>query len=94
MKTVTKDIPLAIVLRALGIVSDFDIIDCIVNLNKEDHSEDMGVEEEEEEELKGILEVIRHCLEEASGSHQQEECLAFIGQHIDKLKKADIPTAR
>jgi DNA-directed RNA polymerase beta subunit len=92
MKTVTKDIPLAIVLRALGIVSDFDIIDCIVNLNKEDQSE--GMEEEEEDELKGILEVIRHCLEEASGSHQQEECLAFIGQHIDKLKKADIPTAR
>ena len=37
MKTVTKDIPLAIVLRALGIVSDFDIIDCIVNLNKEEN---------------------------------------------------------
>ena len=53
MKTVTKDIPLAIVLRALGIVSDFDIIDCIVNLNKKDGGENM--EEEEEEELKGIL---------------------------------------
>lgn len=53
MKTVTKDIPLAIVLRALGIVSDFDIIDCIVNLNNEENEVEM--EEEEEEELKGIL---------------------------------------
>jgi len=35
IKTVTRDIPLAIVMRALGIVSDFEIIDCIVNMSHE-----------------------------------------------------------
>ncbi len=41
IKTVTKDIPLAIVLRALGIGSDFEIINCIINLSKRDESEEM-----------------------------------------------------
>ena len=53
IKTVTKDIPLAIVLRALGLSSDFEIIDCIVNMSQE-HTEE-GIEDEEEEEMKGIL---------------------------------------
>lgn len=41
IKTITKDIPLAIVLRALGIGSDFEIIDCIVNMNKGEGGHEM-----------------------------------------------------
>ena len=33
IKTITKDIPLAVLLRALGISNDFEIINCVINIS-------------------------------------------------------------
>jgi len=41
-----------------------------------------------------MLEVIRHCLEEASLYITQGEAQVYIGKHIDKMKKADEDTAK
>lgn len=40
------------------------------------------------------MEVVRHCIEEASASIYPEECLTIIGRHIEKLKRADDSSAR
>ena len=57
-------------------------------------SKQADLEDEEEEEFKGMLEVIRHCLEEAQLYITQGESQVYIGKHIDKMKKADEATAK
>ncbi len=41
-----------------------------------------------------MLEVIRHTIQEANTLITQEDCQAYIGKHMDKLKKADAATAK
>ena len=81
IKTVTKDIPLAIVLRALGITSDFEILETVCYKVK-------GIEGNEFQEIKGILEILRYSLED-SGLIDQVACQRYIGEYLEKLKRED-----
>jgi DNA-directed RNA polymerase beta subunit len=49
IKTVSKDIPLAILLRSLGLQTDIQIFQCIVEKNITE------LEESEVDELKGMI---------------------------------------
>lgn len=74
IKTVTKDIPLAIVMRALGITSDFEILETVCYKVK-------GLSGAEFEDIKGILEILRYSIEE-NIILDQNACVMFIGTYL------------
>ena len=78
IKTVSKDIPLAIVLRALGIVTDLEIFETICY-------KITNLDEDELKEIKGILEIIRYSIEDITLT-QKDECQRYIGDYLEKLK--------
>jgi DNA-directed RNA polymerase beta subunit len=82
IKTVTKDIPLGVLMRALGLQNDMQMFQCICEKSI------MGLAPFEFEELKGMIEIIRFSIEQVT-MVKQEECLALIGKYIEKLKVQD-----
>lgn len=78
IKTLTKDIPLGLVLRALGMQTDLQIIQSVCD-------KIVDLSEEEQEDIKGMLEIMRYSIEHTA-LIKQNDCLAMIGKQIDKIK--------
>lgn len=79
IKTVTKDIPLGIVLRSLGLQTDIQIFQCIIEKNITDLSA------EELDELKGMIEILRYSIEQVT-MYDEKDTLSFIGRFIEKIR--------
>jgi len=71
IKYVNEDIPLFVLLRALGQISDKDILECIFY--------DLGENNIYGESLRDMIEIIRPSLELGEAIKTEEACLAYIG---------------
>jgi len=76
IKTITKDIPLGILLRALGLQTDLQIFQCVCEMNITDLPKECEIED-----LKGMIEIIRYSIEQVS-LYQPNDCLIMIGKYI------------
>ena len=79
IKNVNKDIPFAILMRALGIQTDLKIFNCVCEKNISE------VEGDDLQELKGMMEIVRYSIEQVKIT-EEAECMYLIGKYIDKLR--------
>ena len=71
MKSVNKDIPLFILLKALGFVSDKDILECIFN--------DLTDTNVHGKSLRHLIEFVKPSLDLVGSMDTEESCLFWLG---------------
>lgn len=67
-------------LRSLGIQTDIQIFQCIVEKNITELNE-----EGEVDELKGMIEILRYSIEQVT-MYDEKDCQSFIGKYIEKIR--------
>ncbi len=85
IKTLTKDVPFGVLMRALGLQNDLQIFNCVCERDVGDLSP------VDVEDAKGLMEVIRYSLEQVT-MYTENDCLTLLGGLIEKLRGVDTET--